>query len=122
MGYQSGVSYIANEDNLFNRALSYQYQTMVKHANKYTRRSYNKFHLLTREETLDLNGNRLREHRFEYAASGESIYKRLPASYSLPIQKITQYYTLGSSKSRRVSTQRTYDDYGNTTKWADAPP
>ncbi|ODS24679.1 hypothetical protein AB835_02050 [Candidatus Endobugula sertula] len=113
LGYDAGVTYIANEDNLFNRTLSYEYQTTMKQATKIIRRRYNKFHLLIQTETLDLNGNLLRKQVLTYPAAAQSVYAQLPANYQLPIKKTTHYYHEGTLTARTVSTQSSYDDYGN---------
>ena len=123
MGYASGIPYIPNVDNLFERSDDYNYSTREDNGIAAIVHTYNKFHVETNKKLYDISSNKLlQEIKMSYPdTSGKSINdKTFPANYELPVKTESISYNPANNSSRSAITYTQYDDYGNELSFTDA--
>ncbi|WP_081232282.1 RHS repeat-associated core domain-containing protein [Pseudomonas chlororaphis] len=112
-GYTPGAVMLPGQDNCILRADDYQYTVTEKHSDVQYIRTFNRFHLLVREECKKLIDDGVSTTtNFEYPViENKSIYGQL-ANYSLWTRS-TMTYKGGDTAPRIVTEIREYDAHGN---------
>ncbi|WP_018692960.1 RHS repeat domain-containing protein [Algicola sagamiensis] len=112
LGFAAGARYVRGRDNLFERDSDYQYSSTEYRGVLQITRTYNRFHLLVKEETFDTeSGQVIALREVAYGAEIEKSIDEQPSTYALPVKDKTTYKN--ESHERSETHQWTYDAHGN---------
>lgn len=120
LGYGSGVDWDAQQDNLYNCLTGYTYSSTETQdqdgpAEKVITRTYNSYHLQTRQETTAQGCTVIQDTEW-YAEAGKSFDDQ-PAQFQLPKSTTTTWQ--GEAGERSETTYTTFDTSGNPTRQED---
>ncbi|WP_341522142.1 hypothetical protein AABC73_01410 [Pseudomonas sp. G.S.17] len=124
LGYGSTAPWQSRGDNLYQAAGDYEYSSeeLLKTGSgadekvvRRTTRTYNRFHLLVSEQTIQ-NGHVVSKTT-EYHQKAGLTFEQQPPNFQLPRSESTAYRKTASPGLERTETNLTeFDDYGNLTK------
>lgn len=124
LGYGSTAPWQSRGDNLYQAAGNYTYSSeellkagagVEEKVVRRTRRTYNRFHLLVSEETLQ-NGHTVSKV-IEYHEQPGLTFEQQPANFQLPrTESISYRNTAFPDVVRSETTITEFDEYGNLTK------
>ncbi|WP_242882294.1 RHS repeat-associated core domain-containing protein [Actinomadura litoris] len=115
LGYESGMSWDADQDHLYGVLGNYAYHSVEARecAGKTTRitRAFDRYHLQTEETTRE--GDCSRSVRTEYYAVRGKTFAEQPPQFQLPARQSVTWD--GPGGSREEVTKTTFDEWGNPT-------
>lgn len=117
LGYGVGITYTSDGlDNLYKYIGEYKYQSLETlydgaTAVREVRRTFNQFHLLTRETTTQ--GNHIQTVETEYGLRPGESFAAQPNDCQLPKKITTSWQVRGAGRLRAEEVSSTYDAVGN---------
>ncbi|MGC6031353.1 RHS repeat domain-containing protein [Enterobacter kobei] len=119
LGYNSGVSWDAIQDNLYHCMTDYKYSSTVTHTDEknvstVVTRTYNNYHLMTSQITTTGDTHELKIETEYYAVVGKDFSQQLPY-FQYPKSVTTTWTDKTAKTSRQEVTTSTFDSFGNPT-------
>ncbi|WP_150624764.1 RHS repeat domain-containing protein, partial [Pandoraea horticolens] len=115
LGYESGVNWKNNQDNLYDARTNYRYSSTETREcqGKTTKitRTYDNFHLLVEQSTQC--GNTASTTEIAYGAIVGQAFEDQPAYFQLPVAHKVTWHDASRSASQEI--RYTWDDWGNQT-------